>query len=217
MTKVLLFVVMAASMGCAGGAVQLQTPRYTLSHPDFWKVQKVAQKDGEPTVVSIGQYGDAVIDDGAGSMNESKRDNYESVTADVEVRLYAWADPGTSGDPTQEVAKLLDLDPDLKLQQAMLVADNPPECGVYPKKQRILGMDQMPLDLVSRPGWRTIIVGGKASGTLLAAVARVEYQQDIRRFCHDLSNMRVQLQNLLDGIVPKAVAPAPAVEPAKSP
>src|SRR6185503_13427633 len=124
---------------------------------------------------------------------------------------------GSSGEPTPEVAKLLDPDPELKLQQAMLVADNPPECNVYQKKQRVFGVDQMPMDLVSRPGWRTIIVGGKSSGMLLGAAERVEFQQDIRRFCHDLSNMRVQLQNLLDGISPKAgaaVAPAAPAAPA---
>ena len=35
----------------------------------------------------------------------------------------------------------------------------------------------------------------------MGAVARVEYEPDMQRNCHNLSNMRVQLQNLLDGRV----------------
>ena len=70
-----------------------------------------------------------------------------------------------------------------------------------------------------------------ATGSLLGVVARVEYEQDVARYCHNLSNMRVQLQNLLDGLVvvpqptaarravaaPAARAPAAPAAPTPSP
>src|SRR5262245_50149258 len=80
-----------AGAGCAAGSTQVQTQRYTLNHPDFWKVKKTAAKDGEATVVVIPQFGDAVIDEGAGAQ-APREANYESVTADVEARIYAWGD-----------------------------------------------------------------------------------------------------------------------------
>jgi hypothetical protein len=57
-------------------------------------------------------------------------------------------------------------------------------------------------------------------------VARVPFEQDIGRYCHNLSNMQVQLQNLLDGVVvgggggstgPPGASPAPAASPPASP
>jgi hypothetical protein len=200
-----------AAIGCMPSTVQLQTPHYTLSHPDFWKVKKTATKDGDPTVVVIPQYGAAVIDEGSGSM-ASKGQNYDAVTADVEVRLYSWPDDDSAADPTLKVGLHLKPDPELALPQHWVIPDNPPECGVYPKKYTIFGVQQTPADLVKRPGWRTIVVGGRANGYLLGVVARVEFEPDMQRNCHNLSNMRVQLQNLLDGVVatgPPAPAPAP--------
>ena len=57
-------------------------------------------------MVIIRSTGQAVIDEGSGSM-ASKGQNYDAVTADVEVRLYSWPDPWRRTDPTQEVGKLL--------------------------------------------------------------------------------------------------------------
>lgn len=198
-----LFVVSmaGASVGCAAGQTVTAGPRYSLKHPDFWKVKQTATRDGEATVVVIPQYGDAVIDEGAGSM-APKSQNYENVTADVEVRLYSWGDQGLKDEPTTAVQQMLVRDESLNLPKAARVPDNPPECNVYPKKYTMFGASQTPLDLVSRPGHRTIIVGGRSSGVLVAAVARVEFEQDMGRYCHNLSNMQVQLQNLLDGLSP---------------
>jgi hypothetical protein len=187
--------------GCGTSTQQLMTPHYTLNHPDFWKVKKTATKDGEATVVVIPQYGTAVIDEGTGAM-ANKDANYDAYTADVEVRLYSWVDPQSPANPTDEVGKRLLPEPDLALPRHHVISDNPPECGVYPKKYTIFGVQQTPIDLVSRPGYRTVVVGGKTGDVLLGAVARVEYEPDPARFCHNLSNMRVQLQNLLDGVQP---------------
>lgn len=207
-----IVVIGGAVVGCGTGQTITAGPRYSLKHPDYWKIKQTASKDGEPTVVMIPQYGDAVIDDGAGSM-APKSQNYEGVTADVEVRLYSWGDPGLSDEPTREVARLLTRDESLNLPKHFVVPDNPPECNVYPKKYTVFGSVQTPLDLVSRPGHRTIVVGGRSSGVLMAAVARVEYEQDMGRYCHNLSNMQVQLQNLLDGLSPVGSAAGPVPPP----
>ena len=77
-----------------------------------------------------------------------------------------------------------------------------------------------PVDLVRRPGWRTIVTGARQQGTLIGFVARFEWEgADMNRNCHNLRNMQVQLQNLLDGVVVllnKANPPnvAPALAPA---
>jgi hypothetical protein len=208
-------VLAALAAGCATGSQTIATEHYTLTHPEYWRVKKTAVKDGEPTLVVIPQYGAAVIDEGTGSM-AAKEQNYDAVTADVEVRLYTWPDPDPSGNPTEEVSRLLNRDPELELSRHMMLSDNPPECGVYPKKYVIFGMQQTPFDLISRPGWRTILVGAKSGNVLVGAVARVEYEQDQARRCHNLANMRVQLQNLLDGLQP-AGKPAAAAAPPASP
>lgn len=195
-----------AAGGCAPGLANVDTARYSLKHPDFWQVKQVAAKDGEPTVVVIPPYGDAVIDSGTGAVAPS-RANYDGVTADVEVRLYAWADPGGAGDPTEEAVMLLQRHEDLALATYARVPDNPHECGALPRKYTLFGSAQTPLELVKRAGWRTILVGGRGHGVLVGAVARVEFEQDPARYCHNLSNMRVQLQNLLDGLTPPAGKP----------
>src|SRR5688572_1761419 len=179
-----LFVVGGGAIGCVPQTVQMKTDRLTLNHPDHWKVTKTATRDGEPTVVVITQYGAAVIDDGAGSM-AMKEQNYDAVTADVEVRLYAAPDPNTNPDPTQDVALVIARDPEVKLREHMIIPDNPPECGQYPKKYMVFGVQQTPVDVVKRPGHRVIVVGGRSNGIILGAVARVEYLPDPQRNCHN--------------------------------
>ncbi len=196
---VLLVALGAVSAGCAGGQVQLRTPRYTLSHPDYWKVKAQGLKDGEASVVTISSYGDAVIDDGSGAMSP-RGQNYEAVTADIEVRLYGWAEATGPRGPTAEVTRLLAADTTLALGAHRAIPETPPECGLLRRKYRVFGAEQEPLDLLRRPGWRTIVVGATGPGVLLGVVARVEFEQDVARFCHNLKNMQVQLQNLLDGI-----------------
>src|SRR3954454_114174 len=111
----LLLIAAVAASGCATGSSRVLTEHYTLTHPDFWKVKKPAEKDGEPTVVVIPQYGSAVIDEGTGSM-AAKDQNYDAVTADVEVRVYAWSDPDSNApNPTDQVSRLLMTDRDLAL------------------------------------------------------------------------------------------------------
>ena len=145
--------------------------------------------------------------------------NYEAVQADVQVRIYAWPELQNIADPTVAVGQLLAGDSELKLTRHVRLPDQPPECGLLKKKYDILRTPTEPLDLVSRPGWRTIVVGALGEGSMLGVVARVEFEQDVARYCHNLSNLRVQLQNLLDGLVavpqPGAVpSPAPATTPA---
>jgi hypothetical protein len=207
-TKIVGVLLVAVASGCATGSKQLATQHYTLTHPEYWKVKKTASQDGDATLVVIPQYGAAVIDEGTGAM-EAKESNYDAVTADVEVRLYTWPVPDQNADPTEMVSKLLLPDPELALRRHMMLSDNPPECGVYPKKYVIFGNQHTPLDLISRPGWRTILVGAKTGDVLLGVVARVDYEPDRARNCHNLANMRVQLQNLLDGVQP-AVKPVAA-------
>ncbi len=185
--------------GCAPGNLELRTNRLALSHPDFWQVKTVAKADGEATYLRIGVYGSAVIDDGSGAIEE-KGGNYESVQAEVEARVYAWPSPASNDEPLTAAGRLLGRDNDLQLSKQALVADQPPECGLFKKKYKILGSQQNVLDLVSRPGWRTIIIAGESDGVLVAVVTRVEFEQDGNRFCHNLSNMQTQLQNLLDGL-----------------
>ena len=79
----------ALAAGCATGNKQVKTPRYTLSMPDFWEVKGEGLTDGAPTTVIIGRYGSAIIDEGSGAIDAAGL-NYESVQADVQVRIYAW-------------------------------------------------------------------------------------------------------------------------------
>jgi hypothetical protein len=213
------------SVGCVAAQKQVRTPHFSLSHPDYWEVKSVGMKDGEPTTVIIKNFGSAIIDEGSGAM-ESREQNYEAVQADVEVRVYAWPEPAGAANPSQAVAELLQGDSTLELTRHLQVPEQPPECGVLKKKYTVAGSKEEPFDIVSRPGWRTILVGGKKQGVLLGVVARVPFEQDIGRYCHNLSNMQVQLQNLLDGVVvgggggstgPPGASPAPAASPPASP
>ena len=154
-----------------------------------------------------------MIDEGTGSMS-NKGQNYDAVTADVEVRLYNFPDDKPDMEPTDAVAnRISKADPELNLQQSLVIPDNPPECDVYPKKYTMFGKVQTPLDLVKRPGYRTVVVGARADGFLTGAVARFEYEPDMGRNCHNLANMRVQLQNLLDVLVASAPPAAAAAAP----
>jgi hypothetical protein len=206
-------VAVGGAVGCVPQTQALQTSHYTLNHPDFWKIKKTANQDGESTIVIIPQYGSAVIDEGSGTM-ANKGQNYDAVTADVEVRLYSFPDPAPDMDPTQAVAPLIGkADPELALQQSFVIPDNPPECEVYPKKYTVYGKVETPIDLVKRPGYRTIVVGGRSGGYLTGVVSRFEYEPDMQRNCHNLSNMRVQLQNLLDVMVASQGGPPPVTVP----
>jgi hypothetical protein len=187
------------AVGCTTGQKHVRTPRYLLSYPDFWDLKAEGQQDGQPTKLVIAQYGSAIIDQGSGTM-APKEQNYDAVQADVDARIYAWPAPEGNFEPTKAAHRLLFKEADLKLANHAVIAEQPVECGKLKKKYKILGVDQEPLDLVSRPGWRTIVVGGKGNGSLVGVVARVEFEQDVGRFCHNLDNMQVQLQNLLDGL-----------------
>ena len=188
------------SIGCVAAQKQVKTPRYTLAHPDYWEIKSVGMKDGEPTTVIIKNYGSAIIDEGSGAM-EQREANYESVQADVEVRVYTWPEPAGAGNASEDAAQMLQNDPALELGGHLRVPEQPPECNVLKKKYTIAGEKVEPFDVVKRPGWRTILLGGKKQGVLLGVVARVPFEQDMGRYCHNLSNMQVQLQNLLDGLV----------------
>jgi hypothetical protein len=212
------------SIGCVTAQKQVKTPRYTLAHPDYWEIKSVGMKDGDPTTVIIKNYGSAIIDEGSGAM-EQRQANYEAVQADVEVRVYAWPEPAGAGNASDDAAQMLQSDPALELAKHLRVPEQPPECNVLKKKYTIVGEQVEPYDVVSRPGWRTILLGGKKQGVLLGVVARVPYEQDIGRYCHNLSNMQVMLQNLLDGLVlvggstgpPGQSAGAPPAPPPSAP
>lgn len=210
------------SIGCVAAQKQVKTPHFSLSYPDYWELKNVGMKDGDPTTVMVKSFGSAVIDEGSGSMGD-KQQNYEAVQADVETRVYAWPEPQGVQDPTRAVAQLLQGDSSLELPRHLRVGEQPPECGLLKKKYTVAGDSEEPLDLVSRPGWRTIVVGGKKDGVLLGIVARVPYEQDVGRFCHNLSNMQVQLQNLLEGLVvtgngaPMGSPPATPAQPPATP
>jgi hypothetical protein len=211
----LLLALGLGTVGCVGAQKQVKTSHYTLSHPDYWEVKSVGLKEGEPTTVIIKNYGSAIIDEGSGAM-EQRQQNYESVQADVEVRVYAWPEPEGAGSAAEAVAQKLQGDTTLELSQHLGMPEQPPECNMLKKKYTIVGLKEEPFDIVKRPGWRTILLGAKKQGVLLGVVARVPYEQDIGRYCHNLSNMQVQLQNLLDGLVLSGGATGPP-PPASSP
>jgi hypothetical protein len=207
----------AGPLGCATEQKVLRTPQYSLTYPAFWKVKSVAAKAGDQTTLSIGRYSDTVMDTGENG-NDSL---YEKSQADVDVRIVAWPEPPDAGDPAKKVAELLWEDPDLKLSQHGRLRENGKECGQeFRKKFSILHTPSQPLDLMSQPGFRTVVVGGKAQGILVGVVARVPTEQDVGLFCHNLANLQLQLQNVLDGLTlvangaaapaPAAAAPAPA-------
>ena len=186
------------SIGCATEQQVLKTPQYTLTHPDYWKVKKTATQPGEPTVLSIGRYSSSVMDTGEGT--ETIFDRSE---AEVDVRIIAWPAPPELNDPSQKVAELLWQDSDLQIPKHARLADSVNECGdEFKKKFTIFQSQQMPLDLLMRPGWRTIIIGARAHEWLVGVVARVPFEQDVGLFCHNRKNLQLQLQNVLNGLAP---------------
>jgi hypothetical protein len=155
---------------------------------------------------------------------------YEASQAEVEVRVFAWPQPAEAGGtPTEQVSQLLFKDPELQLNGHGLVPQQQSECGKeFQRKYTVFGAEQAPYDLLKRPGWRTILLGGKAPGLLVAVVSRVPYEQDAGLYCHNLSNMRTQLGLFLNALTPSpsqggsaptapGQAPAPAEKEAPAP
>jgi hypothetical protein len=214
--SIFLLAVALGALGCATAQKQVRTPYYTLSHPDFWKVKSVAQKPAEATIVNIGQYGSSIVNEGSGATESAV---YESSQAEVEVRIYAWPEPAGSpdtADPTERVSQLLFKEPALELEKHSLIPQQQSECGrEFQRKYKVLGAQQAPYDLVARPGWRTILLGGKAPGLLVGVLSRVPYEQDGGLYCHNLSNMRTQLENVLTGLSPATNA-GPASPPGQA-
>jgi hypothetical protein len=207
---------LAGGMGCAAGTAELKTPRYTLSHPAFWKVNTVAQKDGDPTRITIGKFSETITTNPSDDPNLTKTQESvnETSQADVDVWIYAWpvsvseaivaapgTDPAAAGDPALKVATLLKDQPDLGITKLGRMPTQPPECGEdFRRKFKILGNDRPTLDLGSRPGHRMIVVGTESDGMLLGVISRVPVEPDPNLYCHNLNNMRIQLQNVLDGL-----------------
>ena len=206
----------AGAAGCASPQKVERTPYYTLTHPDYWKVKAVASKPGEQTVLSIGRYSTTVMSEGEGSDSI-----YEKSEAEVDVRIIAWADPADGSDPSEKVGQLLWQDADLQIGKHGRLSPDSRECGrEFLKKFAMFGAQQMPLDLIKRPGFRTVVIGNRTNGMLIGVVARVPYEQDVGLFCHNRDNLHLQLQHVLDGLAPVAgAAPpaAPAAPPAAPP
>jgi hypothetical protein len=206
---------LGGTTGCATETVVTKGPHFALSHPDFWKVKSVASKDGEATTVSIGRYSETVMNEGVGATSSAQ---YESTQADVEVRIFTWPGVDDGGNPSLKVANLVKPIPDLQLDKAgMVPADK--ECGAsFARKYTVAGQSRDSLDLLNRPGFRTIIVGAATQGILTGVLARVPYEQDQGLYCHNLSNMRTQLGLLLEGLTITAdgVAAPPGAGPAAS-
>src|SRR5688500_15940067 len=136
----------AGSIGCASQTKVLQGPSYTLSHPDYWKVKKVAAKEGEPSIVNIGQYSTTTVTEGVGATPDSM---YETSQAEVEVRIYSWSEKEKAADPTKAVVQKLMDDGDLQLAQHGQIPDQPPECGTeFKRKYSVLKTDATPIDLL---------------------------------------------------------------------
>jgi hypothetical protein len=204
-----------ASNGCAIENKVVKTPHYTLTYPDYWKVDKVGEKDGEATHVTITKYSTGTITEGSGAV-----DAMEGSQADVDVRIYAWSAAAAISEPTKKAVDLMAADSALDLGKQAQIAEGSRECGSdFKSKMKLLNADQYPLDLLSRPGHRLILVGGVSQGVLVGVAARVPYEQDKGLYCHNLNNMRVQMQNLLDGIavVPAGAAPAASAPPPPPP
>lgn len=199
------------AVGCAGQK-EIVTAQYALTVPGFWEVNKVSKAAGEPTHVIIGQYGDAVIDTGAGSGGGG----YDARTADVHVWIYAWPASSNPASPMDQGFSRLVREPTFELASLAKVPEQPLECGQFPRAFRWEGQTISALELVRRPGWRTMLVSGVFHEWLVAVVARVEFEQDIARYCHNLRNLRTQLQNLLDGyrsLTPSRVTPGVNASP----
>ncbi len=193
-----LFVLLVAMGASACSVTQpIVTPRYRIQAIDFWEVKKVGLKDGDASHIAIGQYSGAVIDDGSGATSGAA---YDTRTAEVDMRVFAWPDADPEIPAVEVALRLLQNEADLRLPEHLVVATTPFECGRLQRKYRHLGQTLSSEDRIKRPGWRTIVVGVRGQGSILAVVGRVEFQQDLRRYCHNLNNLQVQTQNILDGL-----------------
>jgi hypothetical protein len=197
------------AVGCAAENTITKGPNFSLDHPAFWKVKEVATKPGDPTKIGIGRFSETVVNDGAGADTSSI---FESQQAEVDARIYTWVAADAGNDPTKKVSELLYPTSDLEMGKQGRVATDKGECGAqFVKKYVWKGQTLEPLDLLSRPGFRTIVVGAKSDGVLLGVLTRVPYEQDGGLFCHNLKNMQTQLQLLLEGLT---VTPGDATTPA---
>jgi len=210
---VALALVALGSIGCATETKVLQTSHFTLNYPDFWKVDKVAQKDGEATHVTIGRYSTGVINEGSG-----QSDIWEAQQADVDVRIYAWPEPAPSPDPMKKAIDLMAADSDLGLTKMAIISDDSHECGrTFKAKMNVVKSDIYPVEMMSKPGFRSIVVGATSDGVLVGVAARVPFEPDPGLYCHNLSNMRTQMQLLLNGLVVKGAATPAAAPPPPPP
>jgi hypothetical protein len=108
-----------------------------------------------------------------------------------------------------QAAQLMLKDPDLQLDKMGRMPEQRDECGSqFKRKFTLLDAQHETLDMASRPGHRMIIVGGQSGGTLLGVASRGPFEQDVGLYCHNLGNMQIQLQHVLDGL--KLVQGAPA-------
>jgi hypothetical protein len=208
------------SVGCAAGNRQIKTPRYSLTVPDYWEVKQTGDGAGKPTSLTISQFDGAVIDDGTGAGAGAA---YEGRMAPVDVRIFAWPDAG-GGDAIAEVTGKLAGDTELELTTYARVAEQPIECGRFARTFKWQGAELKPIDVIKQLKYRAMVLGQRREGTLLGLVARVEFEQDMIRYCQNLINMQVQVQNLLDALqveagvppgagAPSAAVPAASVEP----
>jgi hypothetical protein len=197
------------TVGCAAENTITKGPNFSLNHPAFWKVKQVATKSGDATKIGIGRFSETVVNDGAGSDPSSV---FESSQAEVDARIFTWQAIDDHGDPTKKVSELLYPTADLEMNKQGRVPTDKGECGAqFVKKYVWQGQTLEPLDLLSRPGFRTIVVGAKSNGVLLGVLTKVPYEQDGGLFCHNLKNMQTQLQLLFEGLT---VTPGDAAAPA---
>ena len=201
-TLALLLTLLAAqaAAGCATGTRQLDTPRYSLTMSRTWEVKAEGKTDGQPTTLLAGR---------------TPQD--QKLPTEVEVRIYAWAQPSSEEHPTRLVASFLATDPGLQLNRHLLTPEQPLECNLPKRTYSLLGAQSDPLDLLSRPGWRTILVGASAKGSLVGVVARVSQEEDQARYCRNLAALQEQLQALIVGLEAVTPPPAPAVAPTPPP
>jgi hypothetical protein len=210
-SRALLFGSLLVSLGAAGCAAEnkiTKGPNFSLNHPEFWKVKEVASKPGDATKLGIGRFSETVVNEGTGADHASA---FEASQAEVDARIVTWVAQDDAGDPTKKVANLLVDTPDLELTKQGRLATDKGECGAqFVKKYTWKGQTLEPLDLFSKPGFRSVIVGAKSEGVLLGVLARVPTEPDPGLFCHNLRNMQTQLQLLLEGLT---VVPGDAAAP----
>lgn len=182
--------------GCATQEAELQTPRYSLTYPESWELVSKSDRDGAPTVFKIKPFGDADISEVAMSGPSTSESRLEP----SEIRVYAWPSDTAIQDATAEARKRLLNDSELDLSHHAKVADQPPYCNRMPRKYRVFGFDQEPIDYLMRTRWQTIVVGGQSGRTFVGIVARVPY--DSPRLCNNYGKLQADLQSFLDVLQP---------------